>query len=553
MGFDKDFNHDANLTRDQVEQSIIGLSGWSIRNKRNFDFVVPIGTELRLRIRANDRLNFYENGNGNGLYSFSMVDATHVKWKYNNNAWNDNGGIGYAVVCDGETWNYNKGSCGFDIIVSATVGSGDACAYFVGKGIRLAGGEMIATGVADQLAVHDGYFLLQDRWVDLDGTTINGLSDEDIIYVKITESEVDYTSDSDLEHRLPDGRLYPICPTATQVTYEILSCGLAALPDDTSIEKHIVLGVVKNDAGAITSFPIWQEPCDLQLLYKRISPIASEPWFDSVFVIKENILGEGQFSTFAEAFNLIKYLDLPKAEIHVMGGTYTEDISLPSGFNTNLVIKGFGGAEIVGDFDLDNIKTIAPDGSLPSKEYTLRIKDLTITGQVLRTTAGNDGMVSFQNCSIQNNGIDAATIDVRSGTGSNPIEFLLRLEGCFVSRDIGTSELVYIGTDGVNNCTLGFHFIDTIFSCDTCISVNGLIKFDYSATLDTIPWLMTKCTAETSAAINMALLVNTGTYKTLTCTYLMYYAAAITGTLDVEVGSVDTNTLMPHPPLTMHE
>lgn len=672
MGFDKDFNHDANLTRDQVEQSMIGLLGWSLVRQSALVPPVPI-SGLRCDVQVNDQINFSENGNGNGRYSFEMVDATHIKWKYNNNAWNDNGGIGYPVTCDGVTWNYDVGTSGFDFTFHADTNTGDAQIIIASKGMRLAGGEIITPpiAVADRVCLYHGYWLLQDRWVDLDATNLDGVVDGDLMYVKITETEVDYTADVDLEHRLPDGRLYPTCPTATQVEYEVLSCQPAALPDDTSTEKHIVICGLENDATVVIPTPVWSEPWDLQKLIRNYTEstatlptclisitdnpptvtlsryskddglrgvevaitnipantqkmtiwtgpdglpwnkdgssfydtidfesdvgfsttktiiipedpsgglgvevqcideygiyhgdsigavgfVGSDslvawtvPWIDNVFSVGE---GGCQFSTIQSAIDAVHDSGISDAEIHIHGGEYTEDLSFNAAFNANLTIKGFGGAEVIGDFDLDNIKTMVPDGRVPSKNYTLQVKDIKITGQVNRTTFGNDGMVSFQDCSIQNI-VDAPAIDVRSGSGSNPLEFILRLEDCFVYRETGTSELVFIGTSGGNKCTLGFHFINTIFVCDSCDGVNGLIQLDYSATLDTIPWLMTRCTIQTSA-INSIKLNNTGTYKTINCTYLMYYATAISSTLDIEFGSVDTNTLMPVEPLTMHE
>lgn len=255
----RDIQHSVAILQDQGESLIERLGGWQLRFIcGGFTQETPTwcsGKGPLANIRPNDRLV------ASGIYSFEMTDATHIKWCYNSGDYSDP----VEVVADGESWNYDVGGSGFDLVVRSDNEAGDSCAIMASPALRLAGGEVDTDVGADAATIRKGLWALFGRYFELPEENLTDLSSQDIAYIEVTQEEVEYPDDLDLAHRRPDGLYDTNAPSAWKISLDIKVVTIESLPDDTANTRIIPLVVFEVDAGNVTAYPICPEPVNVAL------------------------------------------------------------------------------------------------------------------------------------------------------------------------------------------------------------------------------------------------------------------------------------------------
>lgn len=246
-----DFNHVQSIVNTQHEESNKFLAGFAL----NINHMVnsPV-----LKVKANSYLTEGQ------VITIEFTAATTIRWKKNSGSWNS----GVAIVKDNVTWN-TIGTSGVDIVFTSTATTSDASEIWVAQGMRLLGGEMTDTGVGSQLKLSSGNWLILGRYVSLGDLTVSTISDDDYLYIRVTESRVDHTSDPDIGHRLADGNYASVSPIAIQKVYELMSS--AAFPNNTTTPyaEYIIVGKASVAAGVVTPTYMWPNPYDLQKLIRE--------------------------------------------------------------------------------------------------------------------------------------------------------------------------------------------------------------------------------------------------------------------------------------------
>jgi len=254
----KDVNHVQDILEHLAAEGLAQAGGWKL-TPFDPEFVTHTTNSVQDWPVSHIRPNGVQD---NGVYTFEAVDATHMKYKYNDDAYSGS----FGVTADGSTWNINPGNCGFDFILSPEMSAGDAVSYVANKAIRSSGGDI--EGGTDEVVVEGGMWLIDGAPVLLAGETKSGISDGDLVCLKESEGTVNYSSDSDLEHRLADGNLHPKAPIAQQMSYSYHIYDISTLPDDSASEHVYVLGVCSVDGTDVTVEPVYSRPISLALLYE---------------------------------------------------------------------------------------------------------------------------------------------------------------------------------------------------------------------------------------------------------------------------------------------
>lgn len=258
--FAKDLNHVQDILENMSTQGHVALGGWKLTPFRSTFVTGTVTAEDSWPITHIRPHGLQDNG----VYTFEVVDATHIKWKYN-----DDGFSGSTeVVADGETWNINPGSCGFDFICHPDMSGGDSISYAATKAFRSSGGEL--EGGTDEVTINSGFWVVNGVPVLLHTQTKSGIDDGDLVCLEVSETSVDYTSDSVLEHRLADGNLHPKAPEALQLEYEYKIYSISELPDDGSSTHVYVLGLCSVDGTDVTVTPVWATPTTIAQLYENL-------------------------------------------------------------------------------------------------------------------------------------------------------------------------------------------------------------------------------------------------------------------------------------------
>lgn len=256
--FAKDLNHVQDILENMATQGHVALGGWKLTPFRS-DFTTGVITSSTSWPITHIRPHGLQN---NGVYTFEAVDSTHIKWKYNDDAFSGS----TEVVADGETWNINPGSCGFDFICHPDMAASDSVSYVATKAFRSSGGEI--DGGTDEVTINSGFWVVNGVPVLLHTQTKSGIDDGDLVCLEVSETSVDYTSDSVLEHRLADGNLHPKAPEALQLEYEYKVYSISELPDDGTTTHVYVLGVCSVDGSDVTVTSVWDTPTTLAQLYE---------------------------------------------------------------------------------------------------------------------------------------------------------------------------------------------------------------------------------------------------------------------------------------------
>jgi hypothetical protein len=81
--------------------------------------------------------------------------------------WNTNGGSGYAVTTDGETWNYDVGGSGLDIIFSTGISIADSAELSVQEAMRFSGCRLEDSG-SDSVILREGVLYVDGYWIPVD-------------------------------------------------------------------------------------------------------------------------------------------------------------------------------------------------------------------------------------------------------------------------------------------------------------------------------------------------------------------------------------------------
>ena len=265
----QDANLQNSIAKDQRELLSAGISGYQLALFDSAGDIYKWGVSTTTIPVANIRASEgVFNGSGNGVWTFEMVDATHFKFKYNNDAWS--GSI--LVTADGNTWDIDPGSCGFDIIFASGMAPGDTCTLVVSKALRMLGGELYYNGVANAARLDKGLWQIEGHAVEIPQTDIAGIVDNEFIYLAVTFPEIPYTTDPDLAHRWADGNEDFRSPSAVQPLHTVSHALLAAMPDESASLKIIVLAKAHNTATVITPDQIWPEPYDLQKVLRDTNP-----------------------------------------------------------------------------------------------------------------------------------------------------------------------------------------------------------------------------------------------------------------------------------------
>lgn len=265
----QDANLQSSLNKDQRGLLSAGISGYQLALFDAAGNIFKWGISATTIPVANIRVSEgVFNGDGNGVYTFEMVDATHFRYKYNNDAWS----ASYVCTADGNTWDIDAGSSGFDVVFASGMAPLDTCTLVVSKALRMLGGEIFYNGVANAVCMAKGLWQIEGQAVELPRTDITGIADGEYIYLAVTQSEVLYTTDPDLAHRGADGNVHFLSPSATKPVYTVSHGLLATIPDETSAQKIIILAKAHNTATVITPDQIWPEPYDLQKVMRDTNP-----------------------------------------------------------------------------------------------------------------------------------------------------------------------------------------------------------------------------------------------------------------------------------------
>lgn len=265
-GWAKDFNHLNSIVKDQQELLDMLGGGTALILRDAFGGVYTYDPSNLLDIVDIRTNSDFEKS---GIYYFNILSATTFRWKYNAGSWS--GAV--TVVADGETWNKNPGSCGFDIVFRSVMSS-SSCSVIASKAVRGPGGEIYYNGVLNTVSMQAGHWSVNGRWIEIAANSVGALATGDIIYASVALSTEDRSTDSTLGHYLGDGRYHPYSPTATKWTLTVSKSAEAALPDDSASTRIIPLAQVKNIAGVISVDGYFSAPLSLHSLARE----ASEGW-----------------------------------------------------------------------------------------------------------------------------------------------------------------------------------------------------------------------------------------------------------------------------------
>lgn len=246
-----DFNHIQSIINNQQEETGKFLSGYAL--SINHMVNSPI-----LKVRANNDLTEGQ------VITIEFTAATTVRWRKNSGAWT----AGIAVVKDNTTWN-TIGTSGVEAIFISTATTGDISEVWVAQGMRLLGGTMVDTGVGSQLKLNSGSWMILGKYVALPNLVVSTVSDEDYLYIRVTEARVTHTTDPEIGHKLADGNYASVSPIAVQKVYELMSS--AAFPNNvvTPYAEYIIVGKASVAAGVVTPTYMWPNPYDLQKIIRE--------------------------------------------------------------------------------------------------------------------------------------------------------------------------------------------------------------------------------------------------------------------------------------------
>ncbi len=246
-----DFNHVQSIVTSQQEETGKFLAGYALSINHMVNSPV-------FKVRANNSLTEGQ------VITIEFTAATTVRWRKNSDAWS----AGIAVVKDNVTWN-TIGTSGLDIVFVSTATTGDISEIWVAQGMRLLGGEMADTGVGSQLKLNSGSWMILGKYVSLGDLVVSTVSDEDYLYIRVTESRVTHVSDPEIGHRLADGNYASVSPIAIQKVYELMSS--AAFPNNTTTPyaEYIIVGKASVATGVVTPTYMWPNPYDLQKIIRE--------------------------------------------------------------------------------------------------------------------------------------------------------------------------------------------------------------------------------------------------------------------------------------------
>lgn len=246
-----DFNHVQSIVINQQEETGKFLAGYALSINHMVNSPV-------FKVRANNNLTEGQ------VITIEFTAATTVRWKKNSGAWTS----GISVVKDNSTWN-TIGTSGLDVVFVSTATTSDSSEVWVAQGMRLLGGDMVDTGVGSQLKLGAGSWMILGKYVSLGDLTVSTVSDNDYLYIRVTELRVDHTSDPEIGHRLADGNYASVSPIAIQKVYELMSS--AAFPNNTTTPyaEYIIVGKADVTTGVVTPTYMWPNPYDLQKLIRE--------------------------------------------------------------------------------------------------------------------------------------------------------------------------------------------------------------------------------------------------------------------------------------------
>lgn len=186
-----------------------------------------------------------------GIYEIKFVTITAIKWRLNGGAWLDNGGSGYTVTADGETWNYDVGGSGLDVVFNTGVSIADSAELSAQEAMRYSGCRLNDSG-SDSVILRKGVLYVDGYRITIDSDVQKNVAvgETRYLYVDMYTQEVEYTTDSGIGHQLPDSSYFEPCPGRLQVE-TVWHCESSLPTAETGHVKYVVAKVA-NSGGVLT-------------------------------------------------------------------------------------------------------------------------------------------------------------------------------------------------------------------------------------------------------------------------------------------------------------
>jgi len=188
-----------------------------------------------------------------GIFEFEMIDATHVKWRKNGGAWDDNAGPGYAVTCDGVTVNSDVGASGLNIVFNATALILHAAHVSVGYAVKFLGDDPkydAGVGAYKVVVPRFDFAAYGYRIAEVAATVdIPAPVYEHFMYFDVWTEVIEYTADYDFAHKLADGSYNEPSPDRLKLKWDLKVA--ANIPDPATGHTHIPYARTRDQGSGV--------------------------------------------------------------------------------------------------------------------------------------------------------------------------------------------------------------------------------------------------------------------------------------------------------------